>query len=191
MGPAAWTEMQLAVGGALRLACGDRRGMGSFDTSINGFWRSFRAGMICYPLYLVLIGFRVSAADWSQYGAPSILVVETISYVISWTLFPLLILPIARWFNHENRFLAFMVVYNWAQIPQTVLAALLGLDISSGLLGGSSAQFAMLAALIATFVYEWYIARVALAVTSAQAAVVVMVDLLLSEVLNRIADALY
>ena len=91
----AWVEVQLAVGGALRLARGDRRGLGFFDTSIDGFWRSFRAAAICYPLYLLLLSFRVAAAQWEASGIATILVIETISYVISWVAFPLLMLPLA------------------------------------------------------------------------------------------------
>ena len=86
----AWTEVQLAVGGALRLACGDRRGLGFFDASIDGFWRSFRAALICYPLYLLLLAFRIAAAQWETSGVAPILAVETIAYVISWTALPLL-----------------------------------------------------------------------------------------------------
>ena len=33
----AWTEVQLAVGGALRLAVGDRRGLAFFEASIDAF----------------------------------------------------------------------------------------------------------------------------------------------------------
>jgi hypothetical protein len=191
MNSAAWTEVQLAVGGALRLAVGDRRGLGSFDTSIDGFWRSFRAGLICYPLYLLLLGFRVTDAQWAASGIAPILVVETIAYVISWTAFPLLILPLSRWLGRENRFLAFMVVYNWSQIPQTVLFVLVGLDGATGLLAPSAAQFAGLLAIIASLVYEWYIARVALAVTGAQATLVVIFDLVLSTALGHVAHGLY
>ena len=122
----AWTEVQLAVGGALRLAVGDRRGLGFFDASIDGFWRSFRAGLICYPLYLLLVSFRVPTAQWELSGVAPILIVETIAYVISWVGFPLLILPVSRHLGRDNRFLPFMVVYNWSQIPQTVLFVLVG-----------------------------------------------------------------
>ena len=187
----AWTEVQLAVGGALRLARGDRRGFGFFDTSIDGFWRSFRAALICYPLYLALLSFRVPGASWTQSGVPTILIVESIAFVISWTAFPLLILPLARLLGREDRFLAFMVVYNWSQIPQTVLFVLVGLDGATGLLAPSAAGFAQLVAAIAVLVYEWYIARVALLVTGAQATVVVMVDLVLGTALGRVAEALY
>ncbi len=187
----AWTEVQLAVGGALRLAVGDRRGLGYFDASIDGFWRSFRAGAICYPLYLFLVSVRVPHAQWEISGVAPILIVETIAYVISWVAFPLLILPVARHLGRADRFLPFMVVYNWSQIPQTVVFVLVGLDTATGLLPPSSAHFAGLLAAIAALVYEWYIARVALAVTGTQATLVIIIDLLLSTTVGRIAQSLY
>ena len=187
----AWTEVQTAVGGALRLAVGDRRGLKFFDASIDGFWRSFRAGMICYPLYLLLVGFRVGDAQWETSGVATILIVETIAYVISWVAFPLLILPLSRRLGRGDRFLLFAVVYNWAQIPQTAVFVLVGLDGASGLMPQSAAHIAGLLAAIAALVYEWYIARAALAVTGTQATLVVIIDLLLSTTLGRIALSLY
>jgi len=187
----AWTEVQMAVGGALRLAVGDRRGLAVFDASIEGFWRSFRAGVICYPLYLLLVSFRVADAQWEISGVAPILITETIAYVISWVAFPLLILPVARQLRREDRFLPFMVAYNWSQIPQTALFVLVGLNGATGLLPSSGLPFAGLLAAIAALVYEWYIARVALSVTGAQATLVVIIDLLLSTILGRIAEALY
>jgi hypothetical protein len=187
----AWTEVQLAVGGALRLAMGDRRGLGFFDASIDGFWRSFRAALICYPLYLLLLGFRVASPQWDASGIAPILLVESIAYVISWVAFPLVILPLTRWLGCENRFLVFMVAYNWSQIPQTALFALVGVDQATGLLAPSAAHFAQFAAATAVLVYEWYIARVALAVSGGQATVVVMVDLVLGTLLGRVTEALY
>jgi hypothetical protein len=187
----AWTEVQLAVGGALRLAVGDRRGLGFFDASIDGFWRSFRAALICYPLYLLLLGFRVRSSQWAASGITPILLVESIAYVISWVAFPLVILPLTRWLGREDRFLVFMVAYNWSQIPQTGLFALVGVDGATGLLTPSATHFAQLVAAIAVLVYEWYIARVALAVSGAQATVVVIIDLVLGTALGRVAEALY
>lgn len=191
MASAAWTEVQVAVGGALRLAVGDRRGLGFFDISIAGFWRSFRAAVICYPLYLILVSLRVTPAQSAAAGMTRILLVETIAYVIAWTAFPLLILQLCRWFDRQQRFLAFMVVYNWSQIPQTTLIAIVALNRASGVLPTAAAQFAELAATIAVLVYEWYIARVALAATGAQATLVVILDVLLGTAIGRVAQALY
>jgi hypothetical protein len=187
----AWTEVQLAVGGALRLARGDRSGLGFFDASIAGFWRSFRAGLICYPMYLLLLSFRIGAPVWAASGVAQILAVETIAFVISWTAFPLLILPLARWLGREDRFLPFMVAYNWSQIPVTVVFVLIALVGATGLLPPSAAHFAGLLAAIAVLVYEWFIARVALAVSGAQACLVVIIDLMLGTALGRVADRLY
>jgi hypothetical protein len=187
----AWAEVQLAVGGALKLARGDPRGLGFFDTSIDGFWRSFRAAVICYPFFLMLLGFRVSAAHWQSSGLMPIVIVETIGYVISWAAFPLLMLPLSRWLGREDRFLPFMVAYNWSQVPQTALFVILALGAASGLVPRALSQFADLAAAVAVLLYEWYIARVALAVPSSQAVPVVLLDLVLGSVLSRITEALY
>ena len=187
----AWTEAQLAIGGALKLARGDSRGLGSFDTSLDGFWRSFRAALICYPMYLALLAMRVPAPPWDSAGVIRIVLIESIAFVISWTAFPLLILPLSRAFGRENRFLAFMVVYNWCQVPQTVLFLIVGLDIAAGMLPGGAGDAVGLAAAIAVMVYEWYIARLALTIPAAQAVLVVLVDLVLGTVLSRVAESLY
>lgn len=187
----AWIETQLAIGGALKLARGDARGLGFFDTSLDGFWRSFRAALICYPIYLALLALRSPAPPWASAGVATILIVETIAFVISWTAFPLLMLPLSRVLGRENRFLAFMVAYNWCQVPQTVLFLIIGLDIATGLLPGSAGDAIGFAAALAVMVYEWYIARVALAIQAAQAVLVVLLDLVLGTALSRVAESLY
>src|ERR1043166_1593725 len=165
----AWVEVQLAVGGALKLARGDPSGLGFFDTSIDGFWRWFRAGLFCYPFFLILLVFRVSAAHWAASGVAHIVIVETIGYVISWVAFPLIVLPLTRYLGRENRFIPFIVAYTWSQIAQIV-------------------DFA---AAVAVLVYEWYIARVALQVSASQAVPVVLLDVVLGVVLSRITEGLY
>jgi len=191
MTSATWSEVRLAVGGALRLAVGDRRGLGSFDASIAGFWRSFRAAVICYPFYLFLLAFRVSHAQWQHSGIATILVVETIAYVISWVIFPLVILPLCGVLRRDDRFLTFMVAYNWSQVPQTALFTVIGIDGLTGLLPPGSLPAAELTAAVATMIYEWYIARVALSVGAAAAMLVVVIDLVLGTALARLAEALY
>jgi hypothetical protein len=183
--------VQLAVGGALKLARGDPSGLGFFDTSVDGFWRSFRAGVICYPFFLILLVFRVSAAHWAASGVAHIVIVETIGYVISWVAFPLLVLPLTRYLGRENRFIPFIVAYNWSQIPQTALFVIVGADAATGLFPSGVAQIVDFAAAVAVLVYEWYIARVALQVSTSQAVPVVLLDVVLGVVLSRITEGLY
>ena len=188
MAAAAWLEVRQALAGALRLARGDPRGLAAFDDSLDGFWSSFRAAVICYPLFLVLLALRDSPAGPGSAPGWRILAVETIAFVISWVAFPLLMLPLARWLGREHRFLLFMVSYNWCQVPQTVLFVAVGLAIAAGL--SASAALLELAAAIAVLVYEWYVARVALALGRGRATLVVVADLVLGSFLSRVTAAL-
>jgi hypothetical protein len=189
MSRADWLEMRLALVGALRLARGDRSGLSCFVASIEGFWRSFRAAVLCYPLYLLLLTFRVTADQLEASDEWSIAIVETIGYVIGWIAFPLLILPVTRWLGRDDRFFAFMVAYNWSQLPQTLLfvvIALVGTQIPS-----DAAQALEFVGAMAILLYEWFIARVALQVPGAAAALVVLVDVLLGTVLSKVTELLY
>ena len=191
MGTTAWLEVQLALAGSLRLARGDRGGLACFDRSLDGFWRSFRAAVIAYPLYLVLLVMRVTVEEWQGSGGWRIVTVETIGYVIAWVAFPLLMLTVTRWIGRSHRFFDFMVPYNWCQVPQSALFVLVGLESESGMLGTQASEAIDIVAAIATLVYEWYIARVALETTGSAAAFVVLVDLVLGVVISRVVGSLY
>ena len=187
----AWLEMRLALAGTLRLARGDRGGLTCFDRSLDGFWRSFRAAFISYPLYLVLLTMRVGMPEWHRSGGLRIVIVETIAYVIAWVAFPLIMLAVTRWLGREHRFFDFMVPYNWSQVPQSALFVLVGLEAESGVLSAPVAQTIDIAAAAAVLAYEWYIARVALETTGLAAVFVVFIDLVLGVVVSHIAGGLY
>ena len=191
MANAAWVEVQLALAGCLRLARGDRGGLACFDRSLDGFWRSFRAAVICYPLYLVLLAMRVSMAEWQTSGGWRIVTVETIGYVVAWVAFPLLMLNVVRWIGRVDRFFDFMVPYNWCQVPQSALFVLVGLVSAGGVLSTQASEAMDLAAAIATLLYEWFIARVALDTTGLVAVFVVVLDLVLGVLISRVTGGLY
>lgn len=192
MAAAAWrAEVRSALIGSLRLAKGDRGGLACFDRTIDGFWRSFRAGALSYPLYLLMLMLRISVAQRQAAGGTRIILVETIAYVIAWVAFPLIMLSVVRWIGRERRFFDFMVPYNWCQLPQSILFVLVSLDSAAGFLGAAMASALELGAAIAILVYEWYIARVALETTGLAAGLVVLVDLVLGVVISRAAGSLY
>ena len=191
MGTTAWVEVQLALAGCLRLARGDRGGLACFDRSLDGFWRSFRAAVISYPLYLMLLAMRVSVAEWQQSGGWRIVTVETIGYVVAWVAFPLLMLSVVRWIGRAHRFFDFMVAYNWCQVPQSALFVLVGLVSAGGVLSAQASEAMDMAAAIATLLYEWFIARVALDTSGVVAIFVVLLDLVLGVFISRITGGLY
>jgi hypothetical protein len=194
MGNAAWVEVRLALAGTWRLARGDRGGLFCFDRTLDGFWRSFRAAVISYPLFLILLGMRVSVAEWQNSGGWRILAVETIGYVIGWVAFPLLMLTVTRYLGRAHRFFDFMVPYNWCQLPQIALFALVALAFAGGLLDPLSGAGIVIVAYVATLIYEcyvWYIARVALDTTGLAAVFVALLDFALGVVISQVSGSLY
>jgi hypothetical protein len=189
----ALAEAWLALAGTLRLARGDPGGIANFDPSIGGFWRSFRAALISYPLYLILLSFPVVIGDAVvvEVDAGRFFAAETIHYVISWVAFPLVVLPIVDFLGRGDRFLRFMVAYNWCQVPQTLVFAIIALLGGAGVLSADAMLTVDLILGIGVLVYEWYIARVALAVGGGQATLVILADVLLAVVLTHISRLLY
>jgi hypothetical protein len=191
MAAAAWAEVWVALTGALQLARGDRRGLLCFDASEEGFWRSFRAAALCYPLYLILLAFPIELGDTPQPDPWRVLAVETIHYVISWVAFPLMMLPLVDWLQRGDRFFGFMVAYNWCQVPQTAVFAAVALAGGVGLLSADGMLIADLIAGLAALVYEWYVSYVALAVSRPKAVIVIIADIVLATVLSHVSAALY
>lgn len=191
MAVTAWVEVRRSLEGSLRLACGDRRGLSYFDISHEGFWRSFRAAVLAYPLFLILLTMRTSGREWMAAGSFKIVTVETIGYVIAWVAFPLAMVKMTELFHREERFFAFMVAYNWSQIPQSLLFVLVGFEAASGLVNAGLNEAIGILAAFAVLFYEWFIARAALEVSGFAAALVVFLDVLLSLLVATAAVALY
>lgn len=188
----AWAEAWLGLTGALRLARGDAGGLGCFNPTEAGFWRSFRAAVLCYPLYLILLSFPIEvgnvtpiAHDFRYYA------VDTIRYVVAWVAFPLMVLPLVDWLGRGDGFFRFMVAYNWCQVPQTVAFTLVALIGAAGALPVNALLLGDLVVGIGALVYEWYVARVALAVSGARAVLVIVFDMILATVLSYVSAALY
>jgi hypothetical protein len=186
-----WAELRWALVGCLRLARGDRGGLDCFDRSLDGFWRSFLSAFLAYPCFLILLTMRVSLDDWNAVGGLPIVLIETIGYVVLWVAFPLVMLSVLRWIGREDRFFDFMVPYNWCQLPQGVLFVCVGVEAMTGALSDTVSQAIEIAAFIAVLVYEWFIARVALETSGAAAAMIVLVDVVLLELVTRTAGSLY
>jgi hypothetical protein len=192
MGAADWAELRHAIKGSLLLARGDRAGLDHFDRALDGFWHSFRAAALVYPLFLLLLTMRVSAARWEAAGGWFVVVViESIGYVIGWTIFPLVMIGVTRWLGREARYFDFMAAYNWCQLPEGVLALVVALVVQSGALPGTAGRLVEVAAALAVLLYEWFIARAALETSRSAAALVVLVDVVLGAVVARAAANFY
>ncbi len=180
-------EAASSLYGAYRLARLDPGGLAYFDTSVGGFWRSFSAAVFVAPLYAALLAIRYDAglvdAPPGRYAA-----LEFLFYVISWVLYPVLMATVTNFLDRRDRFIGYIVAYNWAAVWQNLVYLPLAMLTVSGVL---SPQFGSLLGLVILgliLAYLWVIARAALDVPAFTAGGLVAFDLLLSIVVSQTLD---
>jgi len=182
-------EAVSALYGAYRLARFDRGGMAYFDSTIEGFWKSFFAAVLVAPLYILLLGVRLQASE-VPHPVVRYLAVELTAYVIAWVVFPLAMVTVARVIDREARYFAFIVAYNWAAVWQNLLHLSVAIAIMGGLLPQPAGDAIAYIVLVAVLIYSWFIARTALDVPAPLAAALVALDLVLGILINAFAEGL-
>ncbi len=186
--------------GAWRLLRGDETGFDHFDTTEEGFWRSFWAlgAAIILTIPLSVADHRLGTVYAEQvegyaFAAPLsiFLAAEFLTSVVGLIVYLLLMVPFLRAFGVAERYGTFVVAYNWASL----LIVLLSLPLSiAGFLGWLSWEavlpFELVLSLI-FLVYSWFIASVALNLSRLDAAAVVALELLVILALGYPVGALY
>lgn len=168
-------ETVAGLTGAWRLARLDPQGMGVFDTTEKGFWRSFYAAALGAPAYVLLMiwGYEQDPVLGS---VERIVAIDAIAYVIDWTAFPLAMAWAVRRFERERFYVRYIVAQNWANLLALVLFL-----ITVGLAETDIPWLTHLPAfaIIAVLAYQWFVARTALMLSGAQAFAVVGLDVLI------------
>ena len=176
-------EIVSGVYGALRLAARDPTGLAFFDVTPQGFWRSFAAALVGLPAYAVLIATGPAIEEARVDGAAFFLI-EAIAYGIQWLALPVLMLHVAPALGRVERYIPFVVAWNWAAVVQLQLFALLAALGGLSLLPGGVLDVLVWGMLAWVLVYQWYVARTSLAVNGMAAAGVVALDFFLSLVIT-------
>ncbi len=182
-------EAATSLYGAYRLARFDARGMTYFETSLAGFWRSFYAAVIVAPVFAVLLLMRYAAGGAAVDGV-RFAAVEAIAYVIAWVAFPLVMVSLARVLDREERYLGYIIAYNWAAVLRNAFympVVMLGV---TGTVPAETARTLGLIALSVVLVYTWFITWTALNVSAGTAAALVALDFVLSVFINAVASAM-
>lgn len=183
-------EVFSSLYGAYRLARYDGGGMAFFDTTLDGFWRSFFAAVIIAPFYVVVLYMRFDVGEVDTPPARFVSV-EVIAYVISWVAFPVVMISLARFLECSERYLAYIVAYNWASVLQNALYLPLAMLSVNKVLPMEVASTLSLIVLLLILVYTWFITRTALDLTAGTAAGVVALDLILSIFINATAENMF
>ncbi|MAF94888.1 MAG: hypothetical protein CMM60_03945 [Rhodospirillaceae bacterium] len=181
-------EVLTALYGAYRLARLDAGGLGFFDITDQGFWRSFFAAVVVAPLYVILLLIR-----YSNFPEPiplfRFIALEAIAYVIAWVAFPLLMASLARMLERDEFYIRYIVAYNWAAVLQNFLYIPIAILAAVGVLSITLSNTLGLLALALIVVYTWFITRTALEVAAGTAAGIVGLDFLLNVFINVFTEA--
>ena len=181
-------DVSFALYGAWRLVRLDRSGLAFFDRSPAGYWRSLWVLLFTTPA-----GVVIAALYWPRRFAENdflyVALVEASTQLISLLAIAAIVHLIASLVDREERWLDFILAYNWTQAP--VMALILGIAglHHAGILPGVAGSLVLQAVLIGWYFFCGWLARNAMGLPMIGAVAVALSDFVLSEILGRVVDA--
>ena len=172
-------ETTRGIYGAWMLAWFDRNGIHLFENTLEAFWRSFQAAILCAPIYIVLIVMRSMEMEIGV-AASAAMIIYAISYVTGWFAFPYAMYHVSRILGREDRFFRYIAAYNWATVLQLSVLLAVAAVTQSGVVPQGFAIILTMAAIFAIFVYKGFIAHVGLEVRPGPATALVLLDFVLA-----------
>ena len=182
-------EATLSLYGAFRLARFDPQGMRCFNTAPSGFWRSFSAAVIVAPFYALLLATAYPALEESP-DPVRFALAEGIAYVVAWVAYPLIMARLTRQLGRFDRFIGYIVAYNWAAVLQNALFIPINMLWITGTLQTNIGFLLWVTAFSLILAYLWFIARTALAVAPMTAASIVGIDIMLNLIISTVAHGM-
>ncbi len=171
-------EVSTSITQSLGIVSGDAQSIDRLNLTEEGFWHSFVAIILILPIYLFAAGVAVEQVGGED-ASPSAIGL-TISLVIQWTIWPIVVAVVARQMQWGANYLRYIVAYNWTSVwvmlvllPPVVLFKL-------GVTNESITNLFVLATFAATLWMRWFVARHGLKVSGEIAVLLVVADLVLS-----------
>lgn len=159
----------------------------AFDKTPRGFWMSFWVAVLILPLWCYVVADQIDRT--AQPLPERFFAFQAIAYAISWLAYPLVVVRICDFLDRWPRYYAYMVAYNWFQLAQTVawlpMLILMGFGAPRGLV--AIVWLTTHGVLIA---YAWFIARRGLQIDAGAASALVIIDLLLGLLIDRLAETM-
>ncbi|TNE58955.1 MAG: hypothetical protein EP340_03875 [Alphaproteobacteria bacterium] len=194
-------EIRAGLKGALRLFFWDKNAFEEFDISADGFWRSFAAPIMILPFYYLFFAMHYNLTvdlgllQRLQTGAD--LVSErsyvwhwVVAYVLDIVILPILLVPISRLLQFNDRYVHMVIARNWGQALAFVLyfvpILMYGLGLLSPLMAGSVFTLMVIVGLI----YELAIIRFASGLNVFISAIILIILGLINEVIKVLVDLL-
>lgn len=183
--PLTLREAAAGIFGALRLLRFDPAGMAALDTTARGAARSFWLMPWLFAPWLLIVAIQETEA-LAAVPFWRFLVVEAVGYVVAWVAFPLAMAWVTEMTGVRDRWTGWLAAYNWSAVPQVAIWLPALALAEAGILPDGASQLLLFAASLAIVLYHAFIARAALGLGALPAAMTVILDLLVSAVVNEL-----
>lgn len=188
-------EIVRALRGSWRLLVGDPRGMGDFDTSVDGFFRSFGVMLLCLPMpFLELSAQRLlpvaGRLDAEAMRGASYWLIGLGAYGLTWVVYPALLAALAKPLGIGRVYVPYIVARNWTTLLGVVPSFVFTLLFLLGLMPAEALGPLNLAALGFGLYYAWQVTRIACVAPPGITGGLVTLDFLVSLVVYTAADRL-
>jgi hypothetical protein len=174
-------EVIRSINGSMRLIQRRADGLKEFDVSFAGFWRSFATILLATPALLITIADqRLRSGDLAAgalFGDAALIAREAVIFAIPWVAFPILMIGFVRMMHLSQRYVGYVVAYNWSAAIAALMLAGPALLHVLGLATPALATFYTFAFAIILIQYRWFLARSSLEVTGGVAMLVVGLDI--------------
>ena len=189
-------EIARSLRGAWRLFLGRPDALRFFDTSADGFLRSFRAIILVAPLYaLTALADRhdilTDANPTDDFGNGPYWASKAVTLALDWVMLPILLGLIADFIGIRRGYPAYIVARNWATVLMIIPFAAIALIDLAGFAGANLLVLPSMVALLATFRMSYAIARKTLGASGDVAIAFVALDFLVSLAIVMIANRLF
>lgn len=178
-------ETKRGLEGAWAIARRDPDAMSRFDLTVEGFWASFFAAVVAAPGYLLLLVDQYSTQGLGAHLG-EVAFIELLAYGVGWAIFPLAALPLTQALGLGHRYVPLVVASNWGSVLQVAL--LVCTTVVASVLPEPMRLTLALAAMLVALTYQWQVFRVSLQSTGLIATGLVIVDILISVLVQRTAD---
>ncbi|GLQ05443.1 hypothetical protein [Sneathiella chinensis] len=172
------TEIIWSLFGCYRLALRDKDALSFFNLSEKGFWASFTAILLSVPVFALSNGIDLSLVDL-KVDTGTYLLVISIALITSWCCYLAAMAIAARALDLSDRFVPFVIVYNWAQLALMLVWLPLSI-LLLGIMGPETMAVFRLLFIGLSYVYLWYILVVTLAVPGPTAAALAFLEFIIA-----------
>jgi hypothetical protein len=178
-------EIVLGGRGIAMLTLGQPAGIRAFSNDIAATRRSFVTTILSLPIFVMF-----HLLDWlagaGPLETPHAMLLDLLSFPISWAGFALLSIPLVRMLGVEQQWPRYIAAWNWSNLAQYALLFVTSLPVVLHAPSIASETCALVGYGWALWL-EWYVTRLVLNVSPTGAALLVAVDVGFSAIVSLVA----